>query len=620
MKAHITHARASWRLLLAVLALSLFGTGSLTAQLTPFSWERTYDASQCWHRGVKTIPVKICGGGGGYITIGVTGPVDCAGISSDIFVVRTSPLGAVIWANTYHLGLPTGANNVGGIVECADGTGFAIAGAGAGLGGFDQAFIMKLGCDGGILWTRGYGFAGVLSRGNDIIETPALSGAAAGDLVICGDLYNTTEGLLDAILVRVDNLGNPIWANAYTTVTRHEILYSLTAAAPVPPARFGDIISVGTVINPAVVGPAADAMILRVDPTLGTFPGAQNRMAIYTDPIYPGTNQLLLSVVELKNGGVGNIVAAGHHGPSNQTPNGEIFMLETAPNPCTRLTDQLIGMPNIRESAVSVLELTAAYPAYGAAIGDLVIGGINEQPPFITDYDLAMIGVNPVTLAPLPATGRLFGRPSNETGGFVAEVPAAGGNAQGFIVTGTTNGNLNGYGAPSDVFLAKTNAAGATGCHAPWAPNNETPGMVLQECTVPVVRSMVIMPMPTLITGQGFGHPPVCPSLLSKPGEDRGSVNDGAPGLEESAGGSLLAYPNPVNAGETVGIRFSSAAKVDLQVTIADALGRTVSTTTVPSVLSGTTFPVGTEGLTAGVYTIVVTDGTRTETSRIVVR
>ncbi len=144
----------------------------------------------------------------GIIAGGITSSFGAGG--RDLMVVKTDFNGNIVWMNAYGTSGTEGTYWDTEGVPTPDGgylmTGSTDAG-GLTVGGRDILAI-KLDASGNVQWARTYGgFNDDWSEG--VIVSPT------GGYVIVGTSYSYTNGNRDAVLLRIDDNGNFIWANSY---------------------------------------------------------------------------------------------------------------------------------------------------------------------------------------------------------------------------------------------------------------------------------------------------------------------------------------------------------------------------------------------------------------------
>ena len=139
---------------------------------------------------------------GGYIIASGTSAI---GLKS-VFLIKTNEAGDVQWAKTVG-----GTNDYMGnsIVQLSDG-GFAIAGytKSYGAGNLPDIYFLKTDADGNVLLNKTYGGIG-FDRGECVRQT------SDGGFIIAGRTTSFGVGDSDALLIKIDLLGNIVWAKTY---------------------------------------------------------------------------------------------------------------------------------------------------------------------------------------------------------------------------------------------------------------------------------------------------------------------------------------------------------------------------------------------------------------------
>lgn len=138
----------------------------------------------------------------GYVLSGATGMFGSG--SSDLYVVKLDSIGNVSWKRTIG---GTGDEQLfpsSKIVKTNDG-GFALAGFTNSFGaGGNDVYIVKLGSNGTLQWTRVVGGPGE-DRGNNVIQT------SDHGFVIAGETTSFGAGNSDAYIMKLDSNGVLVW-------------------------------------------------------------------------------------------------------------------------------------------------------------------------------------------------------------------------------------------------------------------------------------------------------------------------------------------------------------------------------------------------------------------------
>ena len=116
---------------------------------------------------------------------------------------------------------------------------------------------------------------------------------------------------------------------------------------------------------------------------------------------------------------------------------------------------------------------------------------------------------------------------------------------------------------------------------------------------------------------------PRAPCIIRLPdnrgnGNDGGSRTSGAGSLSEEAGG-IRAYPNPIRKGGDMTLEFVPGSNDPITVRVMNALGQIVDVNSSDNTGGTASFAFKTAELPAGTYVIEISDGTKTQTARVIV-
>ena len=157
-------------------------------------WARTYGGASldCGYSLAKTTD-------GGYIMAGQTFSFGAG--SSDVYLIKTGPLGDTLWTRTYG---DTAYDCGNSVAQTTDG-GYIIAGFTTSYGaGSNDVYLIKTDSLGDTLWTRTYG--GTFSdRGSSVAQT------TDGGYIIAGETWSYgvgTPGHPNVYLIKTDSLGS----------------------------------------------------------------------------------------------------------------------------------------------------------------------------------------------------------------------------------------------------------------------------------------------------------------------------------------------------------------------------------------------------------------------------
>ena len=184
-------------LALLLVFMGYFPLGNTCAQAQPCqSWDATFDrAGDDYAVAVEQTD------DGGYVVLGTTCEGLC-GISSDIWLIKTTASGDVEWQRTFN----KGGAEVGRALLYVPGSGFVILGTTSSreTNFGDQTWIIGTDSEGSLQWEKTY----PSGAGNDIQQT------SDGGYVVVGESYIRELGR-QVWLVKMDRMGNVEWDKSY---------------------------------------------------------------------------------------------------------------------------------------------------------------------------------------------------------------------------------------------------------------------------------------------------------------------------------------------------------------------------------------------------------------------
>ena len=140
---------------------------------------------------------------GGYAIVGYTSSMDAE--QEDVYLVRTDPLGDVIWSMIYG---GEGKDNGWDVLELEDG-GFLIVGFTDSFGaGEMDIYLIRTDDLGNLLWERTFG-------GPRSEYGWAMAPTSDGGFVLAGQSTSYGEGAEDGYLVKVNAQGEEIWSQTF---------------------------------------------------------------------------------------------------------------------------------------------------------------------------------------------------------------------------------------------------------------------------------------------------------------------------------------------------------------------------------------------------------------------
>ena len=478
----------------------------------------------------RVIPVlgdctkPVNGGVKGYIAVGT----HFADGLAQVYVVRTNNNGSRAWEKYYDIQDDDNHDHGWGIVELSDGSGFAVTGHTFRDTRAEDVFIMKIDCSGNVVWTETYGTEWE-EYGHDIIEAqtgdPTQNPPTnSGDLVVAGwaDYEDANENHhMDAYMLRVTSAGVLIWNRVYDTapnIAGADYLgqfYALTEATPVGTAATGDLIGVGW--TQEFAPHYQQGLVIRVDGNDGTTGNTTRQRGGHfggsvkwdgCDPLDTTDHygdETFYSVIESSDtnevdmSGVPNVIVVGY---STAPGKEEIYAVSLrGGDPCVVAQERLIGeVPsqygdqcgNV-DVARCVREVDWEMTGTEVSRWDLALTGYTDRESANGDLDAFLLTIDPGTLAPVVGgIAKTYGESNattgdNEIGNSLHPVDAIAGRTEGFIICGSNHSDPMGVSDFEDMYLVKTNSAGAASststCEGGFNVNDNVPDW--DSCVTP---------------------------------------------------------------------------------------------------------------------------------------
>ncbi len=142
---------------------------------------------------------------GNYVVVGVTQSFGHENGADNVWVLKLNTDGNIVWQKTYG---GWAADRVYSVKETSDG-GYIIAGETASFGaGWGDAWVLKLDANGNVVWQKAYGGKGE-DRAYSVIET------SDGGYIVVGGTKSFGAGWGDAWVLKLGANGNIIWQKTY---------------------------------------------------------------------------------------------------------------------------------------------------------------------------------------------------------------------------------------------------------------------------------------------------------------------------------------------------------------------------------------------------------------------
>ena len=139
----------------------------------------------------------------GYIVVGQTKSFGAGNI--DIYVIRTNQVGDTIWTKTYGGAL----DDLAFSIQQTNDNGYIIAGATQSFGaGSSDIYLIKISPNGNIIWTKSFG-------GIAYDYAKAVKQTIDGGYIILGSTGSFGAGNWDVYLIKTDQNGDSLWTKVY---------------------------------------------------------------------------------------------------------------------------------------------------------------------------------------------------------------------------------------------------------------------------------------------------------------------------------------------------------------------------------------------------------------------
>lgn len=377
-------------------------------------------------------------------------------------VTRVDNNGVPIWQNVYHV-----ANNVyttaNAVVEATpDGTtsnpgGFAVTGA-VGIG-TESIYVLRLNCDGKVVWTTVLRNQSSLNRatGYDIIETraPVTSPVPVFEFVVAGEeILPNANATTHGRLARLNAAGVQLWNTAYIRLgTLPGLRFrALTENLALTGANT-DLVVAGSAAAGANWANDRRALIFRTNG--GGVPVCNNTLG-RVDAV----NEDYFGITALRQPQFnGNNVLVGSVGNNNATGAilQQVYMTRFATGNCAAVVQAV--WRDVQDNAV-------AYDAVEAPITATAVSGVRATGTIsgaITAGDGFLLNANPANLGPIVAQFRYSTQSARHE-----NLQAIDNKKDRYVMLGATLTDWDGVGDPSDFYMVQTDPNGKTQCVREW--------------------------------------------------------------------------------------------------------------------------------------------------------
>jgi hypothetical protein len=590
-----------------LIALTVLAGSGVAAHSQEF--EDTFGSTTCRENGLGGVqPVST----GGYIATGSTFFSNfCA--TSDIYVVKINNNGTLSWSNTYDLG---GNDTATDIQECANGD-FIVLGSTTGATGCntDNIFLLRITSNGAVIWAKTYGNNLGRQGGYDVQELKIAPGAgtSVGDFIVCGRADSLAGR---GYLMRTTSTGGLIWDALYT-LGAPALAFSSVDESTVG-ADSGDIIVAGIWGSDGII-----FRVNGSSGAIGAAPQGAARFGGTITGVGSTVIDEFRSVRELKVGSnAGNIVAVGD--TKRKGLGADIYVTKIGADPCNgSLVDRIIGDNSglsadtaycVREMGSGDLILTGASDFRGAAFkadaflteldaNTLAQAGFGIRFYGDSSYDRGYSVAEVSASFPLRSAGFVFC-------GFTQSPNIIGTDPQQmYVVKVDINATTPCNYLPG---IRDSVPAYPDSCLTPAISHPSYP--VCSVNTDSIQQWWAFQ--------RCFALDGTCGCVARQGGPN--NSNDGAAGVDNSetlelTEGMLLPYPNPVRRGSVLNLAYQLGRAGTVTISVSDVVGKVIHSSTDQYAEGRLLIPISTDGWSLGTYVVRVEANGRSATQRIVV-
>ncbi|MEO8670416.1 MAG: hypothetical protein ABI411_03810 [Tahibacter sp.] len=444
--------------------LMLLPAPSATAQ----SFEAYYGENPARDAGQDVKSVNVCPKTGSI----VVGSRRVA-TGTEALVTRVDDSGVTLWQHAYRVGGGS-ATSANAVVELRDGSGFAVTGSMVRTDTF--IYVMRLNCDGKVLWTRVLGnqVSGNRAVGYDILEARnVVAPAPTSDLVVVGD-ENLLQpaGSVHGRIARLNAAGAVLFNFAYNQpVQSPGLRFRAVTESKSAAGGADDLVVAGSAAYSTTWATDRRGLMFRVRAN-----GAPLCDAVMGNA--DGVNEDFFGLTGLSVGNFANeTVLVGASVPPTAASAQQVYMVRFRAGSCAPMVQAMWRDPQDGATAFDAVEtstINAGVP--GSVIAAGTIRGT------VTAGDGFSLSANPATLGP-NATSMRYSTQSAKQENLVA----IDNKRDRFVMSGSTFTDWDGSGDGQDFYLVQTDPNRKTNCVAPW-DFSWTPVDLRDERFTPPVR------------------------------------------------------------------------------------------------------------------------------------
>ncbi len=421
----------------------------------------------------------------GSVTVGTR----VVGNLSHALVTRVDDNGVPLWQYAYRV---AAANTQAyAVVELRDGTGFALTGA---VTQTDTLiYVLKIDCNGNVLWTTVLGNLATAHRAIGYDITQAAGNGTPPELIVIGDESvgsptPTTHGRI----ARLKSNGSPLWDYAYNqpTTAALGLRFRGVTLATAATGALTDIVVAGSFARATTWADDRRALMFRVDangtPICNAFLGAPDTIS----EDFQGVTVLGAAPY------TGDTVLVGASQLSGTKTTQAAYLTRFRAGGCVPMAQAFWRDPNGGPTAFDAADANgiAALPV------SVAVNGTIRQPPLVADGFLAV--ADPLNLAPMLPPLRFATQ-----GAKLESLVALDRKGNRFVMAGDTQTDWDGTGDPQDFYVVQTDPLLATQCAVGWNMVHQPMQLPYQSFAPPRLPITTALAVPTArVTTTGNGY------------------------------------------------------------------------------------------------------------------